>query len=121
MLRYFWKGLTLFILAELQNKNLVLENFVQIVKKAVVAKVKANLRPRAITCNIDQQCHWGSWSANTNAAKASNQGNSQGQPIKDPQVEEPKAQSPESSTALQRFNNSEFSTRTWRNKKKDWR
>ena len=84
MLRYFREGLRPSILAELQNKDLELENFVQIVKKAVVAKAKANLRSRTITRNMDQHCPRGSRSANTTTTKASSQGNSQGQSIKDP-------------------------------------
>ena len=79
------------ILAELQNEDLKLESFVQIVKKAVVAEAKASLRPWAIARDIDQQCPRGTRPANTTAAKANNSGNSQGQSIKDPQVEERKA------------------------------
>ena len=56
MLKYFWKGLRPSILAELQNMNHELENFIQIVKKAVVAKAKTNLRSRATTKNMDQHC-----------------------------------------------------------------
>lgn len=49
ILKYLQEGLKSSILAELQNKDLKLESFVQIVKKTVVAKVKANLRPWAIS------------------------------------------------------------------------
>ena len=59
MLRYFQKDLQPSILAKLQNKDLELKNFVQIVKKAVIAKAKANLRSWATTKNIDQHCFWG--------------------------------------------------------------
>lgn len=45
MLRYFQKDLKSSILAKLQNKNFKLENFVQIIKKVVVTKTKANLWP----------------------------------------------------------------------------
>ena len=71
MLRYFQKGLRPSILAKLQNENHELENFFQIVKKAVAAKAKANLRSWATIKNIDQYCPQGSWSANSTAAKAS--------------------------------------------------
>ena len=54
MLRYFWKSLRPSILAELQNKDHKLENFLQIVKKAVAAEAKANLRLRATIKDIDQ-------------------------------------------------------------------
>ena len=43
ILRYFQKNLKLSMLAELQNKNLELESFFQVMKKVVVAKAKANL------------------------------------------------------------------------------
>ena len=42
MLRYFREGLRPSILAELQNEDLELESFVQIVKKAVVTKAKTS-------------------------------------------------------------------------------
>ena len=71
MLRYFRKGLKPSILAELQNKDLELESFVQIIKKTIVVKAKANLRPRGTTCNIDQNCLQGSRLAQTTTAKAS--------------------------------------------------
>ena len=78
ILRYFREGLIPSILAELQNEDLELENFVQIIKKAVVAEAKANLRPRATTRDMDQHCPRGSRLAHTTAAKANSQGNSQG-------------------------------------------
>ena len=42
MFRYFRKGLRLSILVELQNEDLELGSFPQIVKKAVVAEAKAS-------------------------------------------------------------------------------
>ena len=78
MLRYFREGLRPSILVELQNEDHELENFLQIVKKAVAAKAKANLRSRAATKDMDQHCPRGSRSANSTAAK------NQGQSIKDP-------------------------------------
>lgn len=44
LLKYFQKCLRLSILAKLQNENLKVESFIQIVKKAVVAKAKSNLQ-----------------------------------------------------------------------------
>ena len=67
---YFREGLQPSILAKLQNKDLKLESFVQIVKKAVVTKAKANLRSQATTKDMDQHCLRGSRSANS--TKASN-------------------------------------------------
>lgn len=43
MLKYFQKSLRSFILANLQNKDLELKSFIQIMKKTVVAKAKVNL------------------------------------------------------------------------------
>ena len=54
MLKYFQDDLRPSILAELQNEDYELENFLQIVKKAVVAKAKANLRLRATIKDMDQ-------------------------------------------------------------------
>ena len=70
MLRYFQEDLRPFILAELQNEDLELKSFVQILKKVVVPKIKANLQPRITASDMDQQCPWGSQPANTTAAKA---------------------------------------------------
>ena len=56
MLRYFQEGLQSSILVKLQNKVHKLENFFQIVKKAVTVKVKANLRSQATTKDMDQNC-----------------------------------------------------------------
>ena len=53
MLKYFQKSLQLSILAELQNENYKLEKFVQILKKIVVVKAKANLRSWANTKNMN--------------------------------------------------------------------
>ena len=84
MLKYFREGLRLSILAELQNEDLKLKSFVQIVKKAVVIEIKVDLRPRATTWDMDQQYFWGFRLANIIAAKVNSQDNSQGQSIKDP-------------------------------------
>lgn len=82
MLKYFQKSLQFSILAKLQNKNLELKSFIQIIKTAIIAKAKANLQPQVTICNIDQNYIQGSQPAQTTAAKASNQGNSQGPLIK---------------------------------------
>lgn len=60
-----------------------------IVGKAVDAEAKAALRPRSHTRETNQHCLQGSRPATTNAS-------AQGQPIKDPKVEDPKARSQES-------------------------
>ena len=114
MLRYFREGLRPSILAELQNEDLELESFLQIVKKAVVAEAKANLRSRATTRDMDQHCSRGSRSAHFTAAK------NQGQSIKDPREEEPKVRAPESTTPRS-SNSIEPSAKARREKKKDRR
>ena len=53
MLKYFQKGLRPFILAKLQTKDLELKNYLQIVKKAVIAKAKTNLLSRATIKNMN--------------------------------------------------------------------
>ena len=54
ILRYFKKNLKTFILAKLQNENYKLKNFVQIVKKIIIAKTKAKLQSQATTKDIDK-------------------------------------------------------------------
>ena len=94
MLRYFREGLWSSIFAKLQNEDHELENFFQIVKKAVASKAKANLRSRATTKDLDQHCLQGSRSANSTAAKAS----AQGQSTNNPREEEPKVRALKLST-----------------------
>ena len=53
MLRYFWEGLKPSVLAELEHRDLELESFDWIVKKAVNAKAKLALRPRFSTKEMD--------------------------------------------------------------------
>lgn len=89
MLKYFSKNLRLSIFIELQNKELKLKSFIQIVKRAVVAKAKKNLQPRAITWNTNQHHPWDFRLTYTTATKA----NTQDQSIKYIPVEDFKAQS----------------------------
>ena len=44
----------MFILAKLQNKDLKLESFIQIIRRKVVGKAKKHLQFWATTKNIDQ-------------------------------------------------------------------
>ena len=78
-------------------------------KKAVVAKAKANLRSRAITKDMDQYCFQGSRSANSTTAK------NRGQSIKNSWKEKPKVRAPELSTP--RSSNPEPFAKAWREKK----
>ena len=53
MLRFFQEGLKPSVLAKLEPRHLKLENFDQMLKKAVDAKAKSALRPRSSTREID--------------------------------------------------------------------
>ena len=53
MLRYFREGLKPSVLAELEHRDLELESFDQMVKKAVDAEAKSALRPRSSTKEMD--------------------------------------------------------------------
>lgn len=95
-----------------------MNSFVQIIKKVVISKVKANLQLWATAQDMDQNCSWGSQLAHTTMTKISNQANIKGKLIKDPQRKKPKVQDPESA-ALQYSNNLEASAKARRKKKKD--
>ena len=56
MLKYSREGLKSSILAELEHPDLELENFDQMVKKAVDTEAKSALRPRSSTKEMDQHC-----------------------------------------------------------------
>ena len=90
MLRYFREGLNPLVLAELEHRHLELESFDQMVKKDVNAKAKLALRPRSNTRKMDQNCHHGNQLVNSTVTKG------QGSAMKDPRVEGPKTQGPES-------------------------
>ena len=53
MLRYFWVGLKPSILAELENQDLELESFNQMIKKAIDAEAKLALQSRSSTKEMD--------------------------------------------------------------------
>ena len=89
MLRYFQEGLKPSVLAELEHRDLELESFDQMVKKAVNAEAKSALRTRSSPKEIDQNCPRESQPANSTVAK------SQGSAMKDPRTEEPKVQGTE--------------------------
>ena len=109
MLRYFWEGLKPSVLAELEHRDLKLESFDQMVKKAVNTKAKSALRSRFSTKEMDQNCPRGNRPANSTVAK------SQGSAMKDPRLEEPMVRGTESSG----FQRSESSEKAWKEKKKE--
>ena len=89
MLRYFWEGRNPSVLAELEHRDLELESFNQMVKKAVNAKAKSALRPCSSTQEMDQNCPRGNQPANSTVAK------SQSSAMKEPRTEKPKVRDTE--------------------------
>ena len=83
MIWYFREGLRPSVRVEMEQRGRELDSFEELVEKAVDAEAKAALRPRSYARETDQYCLRGS---RPSAAKAS----TQGQPMKDPKVEEPK-------------------------------
>ena len=88
-----------------------LDSFEEQVKKAVDAKAKAALRLDSYACKTDQSCLRRS---RPSAAKAS----TQGQPMKDPRVEEPKKSQELKAPAPQRSDSFETSEQAHKGKKK---
>ena len=70
MLKYFREGLKPSVLTELEYWDLELENFNQMVKKAVDAEAKSALRPCSSIKEMDQNCPWGNRPANSTVAKS---------------------------------------------------
>ena len=89
ILRYFQESLKPSVLAELEYRDLKLESFDQMVKKAVNDKAKSTLRPHSSTKKMDQNCPRSNRLANSTVAM------SQGSAIKDSRSEEPKVRGTE--------------------------
>ena len=92
MIWSFREGLRPLVRVKMEQLGRELNSFEELVEKAVDAEAKTALRPHSYACKTDQYCFWGS---RPSAAKAS----TQGQPMKDPRVEEPKSR-PQKSKAL---------------------
>ena len=113
IIRYFREDLRPSVRVQMEQRGRELDSFKELVEKAIDAEAKATLRPRFYAREIDQYCLRGSRPL---AAKAS----TQGQPMKDPRVEEPKSRPQESKVpALQRSNSAETSEKAWKEKKKN--
>ena len=84
MIWYFRKVLRLSVIVEMEQRGRELDSFEELVEKVVDAEAKAALRPCSYARKTDQHCLRDSWPS---VAKA----NTQGQPMKDPRVEEPKS------------------------------
>ena len=108
MLRYFREGLKSSILAELEHRNLELESFDQIIKKAINAEAKSALCPRSSTKEMNQ--HYPQDNRPANSIK------SQGSTMKDPRLEEPKVRGTEAPPGPKR---SESSEKARKEKKKE--
>ena len=100
MLKYFRKGLKSSVLAELEHRDLKLESFNQMVKKAVDVEAKSALRPCSSTKKMHQHCPRSNRPANSTVAK------SQDSTMKDLRLEEPKVWGIESLSGPQRFESS---------------
>ena len=112
MIQYFWEGLRPSVQVEMEQRGWALDSFEEIVEKTVDAKAKAALRPRSYARDTNQYCFRGS---RPSAAKTS----AEGQPMKDPRVEEPKLKSQEQkSLASQRSDSAETSEQARKEKKK---
>ena len=108
---YFRKGFCSSIRVEIEQRGQELDSFEKLVEKAVNANAKAALRPRSYACKTDQHCLRDS---RPSAAKAS----TEGQPIKDPRVEELKKLEESKAPAAQRSNNIKTSEQAQKRKKK---
>ena len=110
MFRYFRKGLKPSVLVELEHQDLKLENFDQMVKKAVNAKAESALCLCSSTKEMNQNCFRGNWPVNSTVAK------SHDGVMKDFRMEKPKVRGKEAPSGPQR---SESSEKTWKEKKKE--
>ena len=113
MLKYFRKGLKPSVLAKLEHRELELESFNQMVKKAVNNEAKSVFCPRSSTKEMDHNCPQGNQPTNSIVAK------SQGSTMKDSRTEKPKVWGAESLSGPKCSNNNEFSNKAWKKKKKE--
>ena len=112
MIRYFRESLKPSIRAEIEQHGRELDSFEDKIQKAVNAEAKAALRPRSATCETDQHCLWGTRPANSTATK------SQGSPMKDSRVKEPKARTQEATSLYHPKSTKTFKRKSRKEKKK---
>ena len=113
IIKYFRESLKPSIRVEIEQRGHELDSFEELVQKIVDAEAKAALQPRSAACETAQHYLWGTWPANSTAAK------SQGSPIKDPRFEEQKTQTQEAAPS-HFFESTESSEKAWKQKKKKW-
>ena len=65
MICYFWKDLQSLMRVEIKQQDQELNNFKDLVKKAVGAQVKVAIRFRSYACKINQYCVQDSWPTTT--------------------------------------------------------
>ena len=109
MVRYFEEGLKPSIKAEMDQDASHLDDYEELVAKAVRAKAKAGLRPSSYVQETDQQVSRGNQPAHTTAHKVQTQG-----VIKDHRGDESKARA----SVLTSTQNSEPSDKARKDKKK---
>ena len=119
MVRYFEKGLKPSIKAEMDQDTSYLDNYEELVAKAVRAEAKAGLRPSSYVRETDQQVSRGNQPAYTTAHKVQTQ-----RAMKDHRGDDSKAKASISistqEVTTQRTNNVEGSEKTQKEKKKNW-
>ena len=108
MIRYFREGLKPSIQAEMEQRGRELDNFKDTIQKTVDAETKAALRPRSAARETDQHCPRG-----TRPAK------SQGSPMKDPRIEEPKARTQETTFPYHHESSETSVPKAWRRKRRN--
>ena len=112
MIWYFREGLRPSVRVKMEQCGRELDSFEELVEKAVHAEAKAAFRPCSYACETNQHCLRGS---QLSAVKT----NTQGQPMKDPRVEELKSRPQKSKTpAPQRSDSSETFKQARKVKKK---
>ena len=94
MVKYFKEGLKSSIRAEMNQDATHLDNYKELVAKAVRAKTKAGLQPSSYVRETDLQVLWGSQPAYTTAHKVQTQ-----ETMKDHQWDKPRDKTPVSTSA----------------------
>ena len=113
MIWYFREGLRPSVRVKMEQRGRELNSFEELVEKTVDVEAKAALRLRSYARKTNQYCLWGN---RPSAAKAS----TQGQPMKDSRVEEPKSRPQKSKAPVSQHSDSaETSEKAQKKKKKN--
>ncbi len=87
LIRFFWEELKSCIKAEMEQRGRELDNWEEIVEKAIGAKAKADLWPVSYVKDTDHRCLYGNRPAYTTAARVQTQVSS----MRDPRTEDHKS------------------------------